>query len=300
MNFYIVMQGRTYIEEKQHGVICSLTTDKKGEPMHFWERMKDVQVGDILFHFVKGEIVALSTVSAPYRTGQKPYGDDVSLHYIVETKYEPLDVPFSVKPAFAELAPFMPIKYSAFQENGDGNQGFLYPCNEYLTLKLLEIISDINIYDEDEQLEFAMGPILVNNEDTLMPLLIEAEAKALKKLRKHRTKFADELAPLWHHQCALCEIDRTELLEACYCKPWKDATDEERLDANNGVLLCKNHAALYNAGLIAFDGTGKIHISQEITEEDYAKYNLHAKMRIDRTAENKPYLKWHKREVFKG
>ena len=62
MNFYIVMQGRTYAEEKQHEVICSSKTDKIGQPQHFWERMKDVRRGDVVFHYVKGDIVAISTV----------------------------------------------------------------------------------------------------------------------------------------------------------------------------------------------------------------------------------------------
>ena len=91
-----------------------------------------------------------------------------------------------------------------------------------------------------------------------------------------------------------------ELLRATYSKPWKDGTDVERVDPYNGVLLCCNHHALYENGLIAFDGQGRLHIAARIPEEDYEKYSIRAKMKIARTEQNKPYFKWHKRHVFKG
>ncbi|WP_255505018.1 HNH endonuclease signature motif containing protein [Lysinibacillus sphaericus] len=63
------------------------------------------------------------------------------------------------------------------------------------------------------------------------------------------------------------------MLRVSHFKPWKDSTNEERLDAFNALLLCCNHDALYDKGYIAFDGTGKIHISERIDELDYAIFN---------------------------
>ena len=302
MNFYIVMQGRTYEDEKAHGVIWSHVIDKSGQNHHFWERMKEVQAGDAVFHYVKGDIVAVSIVKKGCYEGRSPYreGYDV-IGYTVETAYEELAKPVNVKEHFDVLKPLLPLKYSAFQDNGDGNQGYLYPCNEILALQLLELISDLNIYEEhQEQLEFAIGTITDKERNTLVPILAETETEAKAKIRKGQQKFKQGLSPLWNHQCALCGIDLPALLRASHSKPWKDGTDEERLDMYNGLLLCCNHDALYDSGYIAFDGTGKIHISSEINEEDYAKYGIHPKMRVNRREENKPYFKWHKRHVFKG
>ncbi len=120
------------------------------------------------------------------------------------------------------------------------------------------------------------------------------------KLRKGKQKFTQGLLPLWDHQCALCEINLPELLMATHSKPWKDSTDEERLDIYNGLLLCCNHEILYDQGYIAFDGSGKIHIASEIDITEYGKYGIHAKMRVNRREENKPYFKWHKRNIFRG
>ena len=93
------------------------------------------------------------------------------------------------------------------------------------TKKLLELISDANIYEEnEEQLEFAMGLIAQKERNTLAPGLIETEAKAKVKIRKGQQKFHKQLAPLWDHHCALCGIDLPELLRASHSKPWKDST----------------------------------------------------------------------------
>ncbi|WP_431028893.1 HNH endonuclease [Lysinibacillus sp. LZ02] len=301
MNFYIVMQGRTYIDEKSKGIIWSHIIDKSGQTPHFWERMKEVKVGDVIFHYVKGEIVAISIVRKDCYEGKKPYNDEEDvIGFTVEVAYEELEKTLNIKNYFKEIQPLLPRKYAAFQENGDGNQGYLFPCNEMLALKLLELIGDLNVYEEEqEQLEFAIGPIVKKERNKLVPILAETEAEAKVKIRKGQQRFKRGLSPLWNNQCALCGIDLPALLIASHSKPWKDSTDEERLDIYNGLLLCCNHDALYDQGYIAFDGTGKIHISNEINEEDYEKYGIHPKMRVNRRQENKPYFKWHKRNVFR-
>ncbi|WP_039042939.1 HNH endonuclease [Sporosarcina sp. ZBG7A] len=305
MQSYIVMQGRTYHEEKELGILWSLQQDSAGNVQHFWERMKEVNEGDRIFHYVKGDIVAISIAKTGYREERKPTpihlpGNENDKGYLVEADYYEFDKPLTIINVFDEILPLLPVKYSPFQENANGNQGYLYPCNDELTIKLVELISDLNIYEiDEEQLEFVMGTVRKTEHDFLTPILAETEAEAKTKVRLGHQRFRNELMPLWNDKCALCDIELPELLQASYAKPWKDSTNNERIDPNNGILLCRNHNALYNNGLISFDGQGKIHISASIPEEDYNKYGLHAKLRVNRTEKNKPYLKWHKKHLFK-
>lgn len=305
MQSYIVMQGRTYPEEKNLGILWSLQLDTAGNPQHFWERMKEIDEGDRIFHYVKGDIVAISVAKTGYREERKPAiidlpGSEEENGYLVETDYYEFEKPLTILNAFDEILPLLPIKYSPFQENANGNQGYLYPCNEELSIKLVELVGDLNVYEiDEEQLEFVMGTVRRTEHDFLTPILAETEAEAKTIVRLGHQRFRHELMPLWDHKCALCGIGLTELLQASYAKPWKDSTNSERIDPNNGILLCRNHDALYNNGLIAFDGQGKIHISSSIPEEDYGKLGLNGKMRVNRTEGNKPFLKWHKRCVFK-
>ena len=304
MNSFIVMQGHTYQEEKEQGIIWSPQKDKGGNTPHSWLRMTEVKKGDRVFHYVKGNIVAISIASSSCQEATKPaalqyfeaWGEK---GYLVKLHYHELEIPLNIRKNFEELRPLLPLKYSAFQQDGNGNQGCLYPCNEELAIKLLELISDLNIYEvELEQLELAIGIIRRTERNTIVPMIAETEAEAKAKIRLGQKKFKRELLPLWGHKCAICEIELPALLRASHSKPWKDSTDAERLDPFNGVLLCCNHDALYNKGYIAFDGQGRLHISSQIPELDYVKYSIHPKMKISRYEENKPYFKWHKKNVF--
>ena len=304
MNNYIVMQGQTYEEEKELGIIWSQQQDKGGTVPHSWQRMKEVQKGDCIFHYVKGFIVAISTATDPCTTAPKPsimryHNDWNNEGYLVKVDYHELDVPLNVKASFNDILPHLPIKYSAFQQNGDGNQGYLYPCNEELSITLLEKISELNIYQvEQEQLELSIDNVRRTERNTLIPVIAETESELKTKIRLGQQKFRKSLMPLWNHTCALCHIDLPEVLRASHSKPWKDSTNEERLDPFNGVLLCCNHDALYVKGYISFDGQGRLHISSVINYEDYLKYGLVPRTKIKLQDENKPYFKWHKKNIF--
>ena len=306
MQSFVVMQGRTYQEEKELGVIWSPQQDSGGKVPHSWLRMMEVKEGDRIFHYVKGYIVAVSVAKTGCQTARKPSNMQNHEHwndngYLVELEYHELEVPINVRSKFDEILPLLPIKYSPFQANADGNQGYLFPCNEELSIKLLELISDLNIYQVDEeQLEFAIGTVRRTERNTFIPMIAETEAEVKTKIRLGQQKFRKGLMPLWGYKCALCKIELPALLRASHSKPWKDSTDFERVDPYNGVLLCCNHDALYDEGFIAFDGQGRLHISSQIPEEDYEKYGIHSLMKIPRYEENKLYFKWHKRNLFKA
>ena len=297
MNFYIVMQGQTYMEEKLHSIIWSKQIDKSGMRHPFWERMKEVKAGDCIFHYVKGEIVAVSIAKKDYYEAENPYDTRYEkMGYLVETSYEELINPLNIKEHFQEIELFLPIKYSAFQENGVGNQGYLYPCNELLAIKLLELMADENVnLEKQEQLEFAISPVLLKERNRLLQIIAIMESEAKSTIQKGEQRLQRALSPIWNNECAICGISSPDLLKASLAKPWKDSTDAEKFDPFNGILLCYNHDALYQKGYIAFDGQGKIHISNRINENEYGKYLIHSKVRINRQEDNKKYFKWHKK-----
>ncbi len=305
MNHYIVMQGHTYQEEKEAEIIWSPQKDKGRNTPHSWRRMEEVSSGDRIFHYVKSKIVAISIALSDCEEGKKPdsltsYDQWEEQGFLVRLQYHELEQPLTIKDYFNELKVLLPVKYSAFQQDGDGNQGYLYPCNEELAIKLLDIISDMNIYQvDDEQLEFAIGTVVRTERNTLIPVITETEAEAKRKIRIGQEKFKAALLPLWNHQCALCGIELPALLRASHSKPWRESSNEERLDPYNGVLLCCNHDALYDQGYITFDGTGLIHISGRIPATNYGMYNIHQKMKVSRYEENKQYFRWHRKNIFR-
>ncbi len=89
------------------------------------------------------------------------------------------------------------------------------------------------------------------------------------------------------------------MLKASHIKPWKDSDNNERLDKFNGFLLSANLDAAFDAGLISFEDTGEIIISSTFTEAN--SFSIHPEMTLKQVfEENKPYLAYHRKNVFQG
>jgi hypothetical protein len=50
-------------------------------------------------------------------------------------------------------------------------------------------------------------------------------------------------------------------LVASHCKPWRDSTNEERLNGENGLLLTPSIDHLFDRGFIGFEDSGALIIS---------------------------------------
>ena len=64
------------------------------------------------------------------------------------------------------------------------------------------------------------------------------------------------------------EINHAEaVLIASHIKPWKDSDENERLDIDNGLLLCPNHDKAFDRGYISFDDNGLIITTIQYNDE---------------------------------
>ena len=99
---------------------------------------------------------------------------------------------------------------------------------------------------------------------------------------------------LERHQCNLCDISTTSVLRASHIKEWSESSREERIDANNGLLLCANHDALFDRHQISFDpDTGDICISASIDTDQRAALNLSDSFNLTMSDRMKAYMKIH-------
>jgi hypothetical protein len=101
-------------------------------------------------------------------------------------------------------------------------------------------------------------------------------------------------------KCNLCDIKIERILIGSHIKPWSKskATPGERIDPNNGFLLCPNHDALFDKKLISFNSDGTILISESISQEQYKILNISPKTKILLTDKNKEYLEWHRNQFL--
>lgn len=99
--------------------------------------------------------------------------------------------------------------------------------------------------------------------------------------------------------CQICGLDIIALLIVSHIKPWKDSDAQERLDINNGLLLCPNHDKLFDKGFISFDDDGSIIISELLESKNLEIIGINENIKINMNEENKKYIKWHRQKCLK-
>lgn len=161
---------------------------------------------------------------------------------------------------------------------------------EYLD-DILELLENIN-------------SISWNNESNIIPKIenthIEgADRTALIKIRVNQGIFRNKLL-VKYSKCCLCGVSESSFLVASHIKPWEKSEAKEKLDVNNGLLLCPNHDKLFDGGWISFDNDGKILISGEMKTNDKIFMNIREDMKIVLTKKNKSYMKYHREHIFRG
>jgi 5-methylcytosine-specific restriction protein A len=103
----------------------------------------------------------------------------------------------------------------------------------------------------------------------------------------------------WEYKCAVTNFNKLDILIASHIVPWSKATDHERLDVNNGLLLSPTYDALFDKYLITFDNKGKIQLSDKIENSAYQKIGVTGREQIhDLSMYNVQYLERHN-QIFK-
>lgn len=125
------------------------------------------------------------------------------------------------------------------------------------------------------------------------------EQEIIIKSRVNQSKFRQQLLDRYK-KCCLCSVGNPNLLIASHIKPWSESEANEKLDIENGFLLCPNHDKLFDSALISFAVDGKIIISDKLSEEDREAFGVNDNMVIELTDANKKYLDYHREIRFKN
>lgn len=102
----------------------------------------------------------------------------------------------------------------------------------------------------------------------------------------------------WENKCAVTRFNDSRILIASHIHPWKNATDDERLDVDNGILLSPTYDALFDKHLITFNNDGKIVVTESIESEALRKIGVLGNEKITNLSSgNLTYLSRHQ-EMF--
>ena len=192
---------------------------------------------------------------------------------------------------FAVLIPseFCKNLYSITNTHGNQNVNYValnltYNCTMAHQIQYEAISRDVNY---DDIAATTLQTILNNNPGAGIDI------EKIVKTRVSQGSFR-RLLLLERHQCNLCAITTTSVLRASHIKEWSESSREERIDANNGLLLCANHDALFDRHLISFNPeSGDICISDSINSEQRTALNLSDSFNLSMSDKMKSYMQIH-------
>lgn len=127
------------------------------------------------------------------------------------------------------------------------------------------------------------------------------EAERLVVQRVGQDIFRGALLDYWRGRCCVTALAVPALLRASHIKPWAQcASDDERLDVHNGLLLAPHVDALFDGGWISFADQGGVLVSPQLQATARAQLGVSAAWLVhDLTPVHAAYLAHHREQVFR-
>jgi hypothetical protein len=318
MRYWWVNQNQTYEHEISGQYLWSPKRKKDGALNPFYETMREVAPGDLVFSFANTRIMAFGLARSYAYECPKPAEFGAAGRNWAEVGWR-VDVTFhalahAIRPAewMHLLGPLLPTKYSPLQPNGRGVQSiYLTELTPSFAHVLADLIgTEVSVLARTESVaERALvtpNPELVLWEEHLRrdieqdPAIDETQRQALIIARRGQGLFRERVQHVESH-CRITRVDRPEHLRASHCKPWRDCANAERLDGENGLLLTPSIDHLFDRGFISFRDDGGLLISPVADRPSLVKMGVEVARDCNVgafTARQRQYLEYHRDAVF--
>jgi putative restriction endonuclease len=279
MRYWWVNQNQTFRQEVAGNYLWSPKRNSDGGRNPFYESMREVAPGDVVFSFVGTRIVAIGIAKSYCWACPKPveFGSAgqnwENIGWRVNVSFARLLNKLRPKDHIGILRAVLPDRYSPLQSNGNGNQG-VYLTE--LSRNFAEVLS--GLIGEEARTLIASSPVTFENGrivtgddldvwerkleeqvegDTSVP---ETEREAIVRARCGQGLFKRRVMEI-DTRCRVTGVDNLSHLLASHCKPWRDSSNEERLNGENGLLLTPSIDHLFDRGFIGFEDSGSLIIS---------------------------------------
>jgi putative restriction endonuclease len=275
MRYWWVNQNQTFRQEVDGGYLWSPKRSASGARNPFYESMREVSPGDLIFSFMDTRIQAIGIAQSYCWESPKPleFGNAgqnwENIGWKVKVAFSGLNQKIRPKDHIHVLRPLLPERYSPLQPNGNGLQSV------YLTeipATMAEVLIGL-IGEEAKPLAFAaqtVKPVAADDIDLWEgkleqqvasdPNVPETERRALIRARRGQGLFKDRVSQI-ETKCRITGVQNPVHLIASHCKPWRDSSNEERLNGENGLLLTPSIDHLFDRGFIGFEDKGRLIIS---------------------------------------
>lgn len=275
MRYWWVNQNQTYRHEVEGGYLWSPKRNANGARNPFYESMREVSPGDLIFSFMDTWILAIGIAQSYCWESPKPleFGSSgqnwENVGWRVKVQFTRLINKVRPKDHIDILRPLLPVRYSPLQPNGNGLQSvYLTEVPTALAETLIGLIGDetgsiilpptavLPVWQDDldsweQKLEQTVGADAS---------ISETDRLAIVRARKGQGLFKERVAKI-ESKCRITGVENPAHLIASHCKPWRDSTNEERLNGENGLLLTPSIDHLFDRGFIGFEDSGRLIVS---------------------------------------
>ena len=143
-NSWWVNQGHSYEYEKSGNYIFAPLEDAGGGYPFHWSNVGKVEIGDLIFHYAKGALRAVSKVIEKAQESERPAGSGKGEKgLLVNTEYKELSSPLPL----AKIPESLRINEKGpFDLNGDVNQGYLFALSMNFVSKLKPLLKELGSF----------------------------------------------------------------------------------------------------------------------------------------------------------
>jgi putative restriction endonuclease len=248
-----VNQNQTYRHEVQGGYLWSPKRNTNGARNPFYESMREVAPGDLIFSFIDTHILAVGIAQSYCWESPKPLEFGTSgqnwenIGWRVKVRFTELVNKVHPKDHIDILRPLLPDRYSPLQANGNGLQSvYLTELPTGLAEVLIGLIgqevapialsaADVMPISADDldSWERTLEQVVVD--DLSIP---ETDRLAIIRARRGQGLFKERVGQI-ESKCRITGVENPVHIVASHCKPWRDSSNEERLNGENGLLLTR-------------------------------------------------------------
>jgi putative restriction endonuclease len=321
MRYWWVNHKQTFRQEFDGKYIWCPKRKSDGGVHHFYETVREVKHGDLIFSFAFGAIQGFGFAKTFCYSCPKPdefggVGQNWDKRgWRVDVGFRRFPEPLSTQAHQQWLAPLLPGRYSPIRENGYGNQGaYFSEISEALALQIASLASQELLLtlqnhvaaeepapaEEKEVTSLLQWEDLVQQEIENKHGLDNTQRQALILARRGQGLFKQRVSS-YEKFCRITRVDNPTHLIASHIKPWRESSDDERLSAGNGLLLTPSIDHLFDRGFISFDDNGEVLISPVSDNVSLQKMGVRTDFpfSVGRfNSDQKHFLDYHRREIF--
>lgn len=308
MRYWWVNQNQTYQKEVRGSFMWSPKRNANGARNQFYENMREVAPGDVVFSFCDTRIKAIGVVTGSAQTGPKPDFGSAGMNWSKEGWFVPVDYcalnnQIRPKDHAAVIRPFLPAKYSPLQESGDGLQSvYLAEVPQALADALIGLIGQA-YWDAYSTIATLQAPTELTDAEAAAAVDATLTGPTFReqvvRARRGQGVFRSNVL-LREGACRVTRVDEPRHLKASHIKPWRNATDAERLDGANGLLLSPHIDHLFDEGYITFSSAQELVVVPEVRDKLHDAWGIDAGVCVGEfSREQNAYLDYHRANVFR-